>query len=171
MTPEPDRGPVDVFTQPIRLEYDYTPGGARSRFLKALERGAIIGERCGRCGKVYVGGGSGACARCGIPCSEVMDLSDRGTVTAFCIVNLPFAGATIEIPYTSASILLDGADIPLMALIQECPAADVRMGMRVEAVWAPEGERTPSMDTIRYFRPTGGPDAPIDDVLKKMRDA
>ena len=66
---------------------------------------------------------------------------------------------------------VDGADIPLMALIQECPAADVRMGMRVEAVWVPEAERSPSMDTIRYFRPTGEADAPIDDVLKKMRDA
>lgn len=163
--------PIDVFTQPIRLEYDYTPGTARSRFLKNLEQGTIVGDRCSTCGKVYVGGGSGACPRCGIPCDEVVPLSDRGTVTTYCIVNVPFAGATIEIPYTSASILLDGADIPLMALIQECPAADVRMGMRVEAVWAPEGERGPSMDTIRYFRPTGEEDAPIDDILKRMRDA
>lgn len=161
--------PVEVITTPIRLEYDYTPGAARSRFLRNLAQGTIVGDRCTRCGKVYVGGGSGACPRCGIPCEEVVPLPDTGTVTTFCIVNLPFAGSTIEIPYTSASILLDGADIPLMALIQECPADEVRMGMRVEAAWAPEAERGPSMDTIRYFRPTGEPDALIDDVLKKMR--
>jgi len=161
--------PVEIFTQPIRLEYDYTPGGARSRFLRGLEKGKILGERCPSCHKVYVGGGSGACARCGVPCTDVVPLPNTGTVTTFCIVNLPFAGATIEIPYTSASILLDGADIPLMALIQECPADEVRMGMRVEAVWVPEAERGPTMDTIKYFRPNGEPDAPIDDVLKKMR--
>jgi len=64
---------------------------------------------------------------------------------------------------------LDGADIPLGHLIQEVPAEEVRMGMRVKAEWRPESERTPSMDTIKYFKPTGEPDAPIDDVLKRMR--
>jgi uncharacterized protein len=161
--------PVTMFTQPLRLEYDFTPGAARSRFLRGLEQGKILGERCPRCRKVYVGGGSGACARDGVPCEEVVDLPHIGTVTTFCVVNVPFAGQTVQIPYVSAAILLDGADIPLLALIQEVEATDVHMGMRVEAVWAPEGERAPSMDTIRYFRPTGEPDAPIDEVLKRMR--
>jgi hypothetical protein len=35
-------------------------------------------------------------------------------------------------------------------------------------VWVPEAERTYT-DTIRYWRPTGEDDAPIDDVLKRMR--
>jgi uncharacterized OB-fold protein len=158
-----------VVTMPIRLEYDYSPGAGRSRFLRGLERGKILGERCHVCHKVYVGGGSGACPRDGVPTEEVVELPDVGTITTFCVVNVPFAGATVEIPYVSASILLDGADIPLMHLIQEVNAEDVRMGMRVRAEWLPEGERTPSMDTIKYFKPTGEPDAPIDDVLKRMR--
>jgi uncharacterized OB-fold protein len=158
-----------IVTMPIRLEYDYSPGAGRSRFLRGLERGKILGERCHICHKVYVGGGSGACPRDGVPTAEVVELPDVGTITTFCIVNVPFAGATVEIPYVSASILLDGADIPLMHLIQEVNAADVRMGMRVRAEWLPEGERIPSMDTIKYFKPTGDPDAPIDEVLKRMR--
>lgn len=161
--------PVEIIQTPIRLEYQYTPGVARSRFLNGLAEGKILGERCERCHKVYVGGGSGACARDGIPMTEVVELPSVGTVTSFCIVNVPFAGATIEIPYTSAAILLDGADIPIPGLIQEIAAADVRMGLRVAAVWAPEAERTHSMDTIKHWRPTGEPDAPIDDVLKRMR--
>ena len=52
-------------------------------------------------------------------------------------MNVPFAGQSIEIPYTCAMILLDGADISFMGLIQEIPAEDVHMGLRVEAVWAP----------------------------------
>jgi uncharacterized protein len=161
--------PVEIIQTPIRLEYQYTPGVARSRFLRGLAEGRIIGERCDRCRKVYVGGGSGACARDGIPMTEAVELPSVGTVTTFCITNVPFAGATIEIPYTSAAILLDGADIPLNGLIQEIPADQVRMGLRVEAVWAPEGERAPSGDTIKYWRPTGESDAPIDEVLKRMR--
>jgi uncharacterized OB-fold protein len=118
---------------------------------------------------VYVGGGSGACARDGVAMSDIVELPHQGTVTSFCIVNVPFAGATVQIPYTSAQILLDGADIPLMGLIQEVDANEVRMGMRVEAVWVPEGERGPTMDTIKHWRPTGEDDAAIDDVLKRMR--
>lgn len=163
--------PVEVIQTPIRLEYNYTPGVARSRFLMGLAEGRLLGERCDRCKKVYVGGGSGACARDGIPMTDVVELPDRGTVTTFCVVNVPFAGATVKIPYTSGAILLDGADIPLMGLIQEAEADEVRMGMRVEAVWAPEDERGPTMDSIRYWRPTGDPDAPIDDVLKRLHDA
>ncbi len=34
------------------------------------------------------------------------------------------------------------------------------MGMRVEAVWKPDGERQGDHDDILYFRPTGEPDAP-----------
>ncbi len=159
---------VEIIQTPIRLEYQYTPGKSRSRFLKGLVEGKILGERCERCRKVYVGGGSGACARDGIPMPDVVELPNVGTVTSFCVVNVPFAGATIEIPYTSAAILLDGADIPINGLIQEIPADQVRMGLRVEAVWVPEGERTYS-DTIKHWRPTGEPDAPIDDVLRRMR--
>ena len=51
---------------------------------------------------------------------EEVELSDKGTVTTFCVVNVPFYGQQIEIPYVSATILLDGADIGLMHLIQEC---------------------------------------------------
>ena len=161
--------PVELIQTPIRLEYNYTPGVARSRFLLGLAEGKILGERCERCHKVYVGGGSGACARDGIPMTEVVELPHIGTVTSFCVVNVPFAGATIEIPYTTAAILLDGADIPLNGLIQEIPADEVRMGLRVEAVWVPDEERGPTGDSIKHWRPTGEDDAPIDDVLKRMR--
>ena len=56
---------------------------------------------------------------------------------------MPFAGQSIEIPYICAQVLLDGADISFMGLIQEIPAAEVRMGLRVEAVWVAPDERGP----------------------------
>ena len=74
-------------------------------------------------------------------------------------VNVKFAQQVLTIPYVSATILLDGADIGLMHLIQEVEADQVHMGMRVEAVWSPPEERGPTLESIRYFRPTGEPDA------------
>ena len=94
-----------------------------------------------------------------MPTDEEVPLADRGIVTTFCIVNVPFVGHAIEMPYVAASVLLDGADITFQHLVQEIPAAEVRMGMRVEAVWAPRQEWGPSLENIRHFRPTGEPDA------------
>ena len=65
-------------------------------------------------------------------------------------------------PFACAHVLLDGADLPFFALIQECPFDEVRMGMRVEAVWAPKEEIAATFESIRYFRPIDEPDASYD---------
>ena len=140
----------------IHLEYSYTAGGAQSKFLKGITEGRILGQRCQACGKVYVPP-RGSCPTCGVPTAEQVELPGTGTVTTFCVVNIPFAGQAVEVPYVSASVLLDGADIAFFALIQEVPADEVRMGMRVEAVW--DENKRPTLESIRYFRPTGEPDA------------
>jgi len=68
----------------------------------------------------------------------------------------------MEIPYTSALILLDGASLPIMHLIQEIPADQVRTGMRVEAVWVDDADLAPTLESIRWFRPLDEPDVPVD---------
>lgn len=153
-----EEGPVRSVRTPQHLEYRYTPGVAASRFLRGIEQGRILGQRCPECGKVYTPP-RGACAACGVPTEEEVELSGAGTVTTFCVVNVPFYGQRIPIPYVSATILLDGADIGLMHLVQEVEADQVHMGMRVEPVWVDPDERGPTLESIRYFRPTGEPDA------------
>jgi uncharacterized OB-fold protein len=157
--------PVEVVTMPISLSYDYTPGVATSEFLRGLVERRILGQRCTSCGKVYVQP-KGLCPRCGIALTETFDLPDSGIVTTFCVVNIPFAGQAVECPYISASILFDGADVPIFHLVQEVPVHEARMGMRVAAVWA--DELSPNMTSIKYFAPTGEPDVPLDEVLARM---
>jgi hypothetical protein len=50
-----------------------------------------------------------------------------------------------------------------MFLVQECDPDEVRLGMRVEAVWVPEPDRQANLGNIKYFRPSGEPDAEYDD--------
>jgi uncharacterized protein len=152
------REPITVIDTPMRLDYRFTPGRAQSRFLHGMEQGKLLGQRCPQCGSVYLPP-RGSCPKCGVATDEEVDLPDTGTVTTYCIVNVPFYGQKLKIPYVSATILIDGADIGLMHLIQECEADDVHMGMRVQAKWLPEGERSPTMESIEYFRPTGEADA------------
>ncbi len=153
-----ERPPVTTLATPMRLDYQFSAGIAQSRNLRGLAEGKFIGQRCPVCRKVYVPS-RGSCPTDGVPTDEVVELANTGTVTTFCVVNVPFAGQSVEIPYTCAMILLDGADISFMGLIQEIPTADVHMGLRVEAVWAPPEERGYTMASVRYFRPSGEPDA------------
>ncbi len=154
-------GPVTMLATPIRLDFDFTPGVAQSRFLRGLERGTFLGQRCPTCHKVYVPS-RGTCPTDGVATTEDVELAGTGTVTTYCVVNVPFAGQSIEIPYIAAQVLLDGANLSFMGLIQEIPADEVRMGMRVEAVWVAPDELTPSLASVRYFRPNGEPDADYD---------
>lgn len=148
--------PVTMMDAPIRLTYSYTPGVAQSEFLRALTERRILGQRCSTCEQVYVPP-RGMCARDGIALEGTFELPDTGVVSGFCIVNIPFAGQAVECPYVSASITFDGADIPIFHLVQEVDPAQVRIGMRVQAVWSEEPQ--PSMQTIRYFRPLEAADA------------
>jgi hypothetical protein len=144
---------------PARMEYTYTAGVATTRFLKGIASGKILGERAAG-GKVYVPS-RGADPQLGVPTTEQVELPNVGTLVSFCVVNVAFYGQGMEIPYTSGLILLDGSDLPLMHLIQECPVEDVHIGMRVEAVWVDDADLAPNLESIRYFRPNGEPDAVV----------
>ena len=142
----------------MHLDYTYAASPEESKFFRGLKQGRIIGQRCPSCHNVYVPP-RGACPECGVPTTDEVELPDRGTITTFCIVNVPFMGQRITPPYVSAYVLLDGADIPFLHLVLDIDPAEIRMGMRVKAVWRPEEKWGTSMENISHFAPTGEPDA------------
>lgn len=152
---------VKSITTPIALDYDYVTGRAQSRFLRGIAEGRILGQRCVECRRVYVPS-RGACPRCAVRTEEEIQVSDKGTVTTFCIVRVPSENLAFNPPYVCAAVLLDGADIPFMNVMQECALEDVRMGMRVQAVWVPKEQLGPTMSSLRYFKPIAEPDAAYD---------
>jgi uncharacterized OB-fold protein len=160
-----DRDPVTMLVSPSSIEIQHTASLPESTFLRGLEEGKLIGAHAilenGEKGKVYFPAREADPAT-GKQLTEFVELPDRGTVTTFAIINIPFAGQRIKPPYVAAYVLLDGADIPFLHLVTEIDAADVRMGMRVEAVWRPREEWGLGIDNIEYFRPTGEPDAEYD---------
>jgi uncharacterized OB-fold protein len=161
--PRPDAAggdPVTVMTTPIRLSYTHTASADESRYLRALAEGRLLGQRCPVCRKVYVP--PRVCPADGVPTEQEAPVADTGTVTTFCVVNVPFAGQRLDPPYVVAQILLDGADIPIPHLILGLPADQVRMGMRVAAVWRPRSDWTTSPENIEHFRPLDEPDAPYE---------
>jgi uncharacterized OB-fold protein len=135
---------------PVRLHYLHTASPGETAYLRGLAQHRLLGQRCGVCGQVYVPP-RGTCPADGVPTSEEVELPESGTVTTFCIVNVGYPGQKVTPPYVAAAVLLDGADIAFQHLVLGCDPGEVRMGMRVRAVWGEDG--------VSHFEPTGEPDA------------
>ncbi len=164
---QPPENPVKYIESKIRLPYHYVAGDYRARYLRALKDKKILGSRCSATGKVFVPPLMSS-PESFAPCDELVELPDRGVVTTYCVVNIPVIGREVELPYVAASVALDGADVSIFAMIQECKSDEARMGMRVEAVWKADGERTGDHTDILYFRPTGEPDAPRESFINRL---
>ena len=145
----------------VRLEYQVYPGQHYSAYLRGLQAGKLIGGRCPDSGKVYVPPRA-ASPTGGKPTDEYVEVADRGLLTTFTVVRIPFEGQKLKPPYCFGAILLDGSDLPIYHLISGVPYDQIRMGMRVKAKWKPSEEWGPSLENILYFEPTGEPDAPFD---------
>jgi len=158
-----EREPLKSITTPVRVAYTYTPGIAATKYLRGLEKGKLIGGVCDSCGRVYIPM-RGACPRCGVPTSNEVELADKGTIVTLTVVRVPSENIQVDLPYCVANIKLDGADISLTGLIQECEMEDVRIGMRVQAVWKDESEWGLTSENIKHWKPTGEPDVPFSEI-------
>jgi hypothetical protein len=163
----PPEEPVRYVESTVYLPYHYVAGDNRAAYLRALKDKRILGSKCSKTGKVFLPPLPNS-PESFAPCDELVELSHQGVITTFCIVNIPVIGRNVELPYVAASVALDGAAISMYALIQECRPDEVRMGMRVEAVWKPDGEREGSHEDILHFRPTGEPDAPLESFINRL---
>ena len=153
---------IEVQRQLVELDYQYTAGVSASRFLRAIEKGKLLGQKCPVDGRVYFPS-RGSCPSHAVPFNDedVVELPDKGTIVTFSIVRVPSENIPLELPYVTVQVLLDGADTVLMHVL-DADLESVRMGMRVEAVWKPKEEWTTSLQNILYFRPIDEPDADYD---------
>ncbi|MBI4518357.1 MAG: Zn-ribbon domain-containing OB-fold protein [Deltaproteobacteria bacterium] len=164
---EPPKEPVKYVQSHVYLPYHYVAGDYRARYLRALKDKKILGSKCSRTGKVFVPPLLNS-PESFAPATEFVEVADKGVITTFCIVNIPVIGRDLQIPYVAASVALDGAALSIFALILEVQPEAVRMGMRVEAVWKPDGERHGDHEDIMYFRPTGEPDEPMESFIRRL---
>lgn len=157
--------PVASVRTHLRLPFRLSAGRLGARFFEDVRRGRLSGNRCPTCRLVYVPPRP-FCARCWQRCEGWLPVEDTGTVTTFVIVNVPFHGQQVRIPYVLAHLLLDGADATVQHLVGVATAdgtlaapEETRIGMRVRAVWRPRERRTGFLsEDVDHFTPTGEPD-------------
>jgi len=93
------------------------------------------------------------CERCFRSSDAWVDVETTGTVQTFSICHVAWDMERLEEPQIPAVVAIDGSDGGFLHLLGEVGSSQVRIGLRVEAVWRPEDERTGSIQDIAYFRP------------------
>jgi uncharacterized OB-fold protein len=148
MLQAPDSYPIDrpPLKSTLSMPYTLTPGRAAGVFLAETKNRRLVGSRCGSSGLV---------------CVPAQDFCPSSGGADMELVAAPHTGAITGFTQTRAGIIatirIDGADFDFVHRIVGAEFAALKVGMRVEAVWAQTP--TQSIMDIEGFRPA--PDAPV----------
>ena len=134
--------------------YAWDAGVAIGRYLAELKEGRIVGSRCLRCRRTVVPPRA-FCEWCFRPMDEFVPLQDTGTVLTFSLCYVTWDVKRVKEPEIPAVIEIDGASpgMGIMHVLGEVDPQEVKIGMRVRAVWKPPEERTGAITDIKYFKP------------------
>ncbi|MBD3196313.1 MAG: DNA-binding protein [Candidatus Lokiarchaeota archaeon] len=139
------------------VQYAWSLGPAYSRFLEGLKEGKILGIHCHKCKRVIVPPRS-FCEYCYGPTDGWIELPDTGIIETYSVSYLDPDANRIEEPILIGVIDIDGADEHhgFMHYFGEMSKDEIKIGMKVKAVWKPEDEREGSITDIKYFKPLRG---------------
>jgi hypothetical protein len=134
--------------------YAWDTGIGIGTYLASLKNRIILGSQCKSCRKVVVPPRT-ICEWCFRPMDEFVPLKDTGVVNTFSLCYVTWDVQRIINPEIPAVINIDGASPMhgIMHMLGEVDPKNVKIGMRVQAVWKLASERLGSINDIRYFKP------------------
>lgn len=140
--------------QAMEFPYKHSTGETIGRFLAGLkEQKTIWGRRVAGQGIVVPPHGYSEIDAS--PAGEWVAVKDIGTVTAVAVVHHPLNRLhPFEEPFAYVLVKLDGADTALAHVVKD-DVATLKVGARVQAVWAPDEQRIGHMRDIVCFRIVG----------------
>lgn len=142
---------VWIYHGQIKIPNTYSAGAIGSRFLIELrDKKRIMGTRCPACNRVYVPARS-ICKDCFGQLDEWVEVSDRGTVLTYAVDHESKPIQPMATPIIYGIIQLDGADTGFVHMLGEVDPEQLRVGMKVQAVF--KEERVGNILDIKYFKP------------------
>ena len=134
--------------------YAWDAGVAIGRYLAELKEGRLTGVHCSKCRRTVIPPRS-FCEWCFRPMDDWVQLPDTGTVNTFSLCYVTWDMGYLTEPQIPAVIDIDGTKplVGIMHMLGEVGADQVKIGMKVQAVWKPAEEREGSILDIKYFKP------------------
>jgi uncharacterized protein len=168
---EPPSMDGGFMSQMVSLDFIARTSPIGRRFDQQMREGRIVGQRCFQCTKVYVPP-KGFCPLCCVVLDESHEVAvkDTAVVTSFTVITpIQYRGQEEKEEYVLANVLLDGADSTLgQQRIGGITNDQVRMGLRVKAVWnTPEDAKDDGGGArgwgvgamVKHWEPSGEADA------------
>lgn len=136
----------------MALPNQYFAGQVGSKFIISLrDANKILGVKCPKCNKVYVPPRE-YCEKDFTKLNENwVELGNEGVIKNYTVVNYNDRHLPRKAPYVLALIQVEGADTPFAHIVEVPDMSEVKIGMKVKAVFA-----TKTTNTIRdidHFEP------------------
>jgi len=148
-----ESGKVLAVSYQPKAQYAWATGIAIGRFLAGLKAGEITGTRCDQCGRIAVPPRI-FCEWCFRRSDTWVKLPDTGKVNTFSVSYITTDTTRVKTPKIPAVIEIDSANnAGFLHLLGEVKPDEVKLGMRVKAVWVDPTERKGSITDIKYFKP------------------
>jgi len=132
---------MEALTAPHQLAYTYkrSLGPVLSQFFTALREKKILGIR--RSDGTVMVPPKEYDPDTAESLSEMVEVADAGVVKSWAWVNAPRKQQPLDHPFAYALVQLDGADTPMLHVVDTGSESAMKTGMRVKARWAdaPEG--------------------------------
>jgi uncharacterized OB-fold protein len=146
--------PVTVLTDDMYTTYRYSYGRAFNRFFQEMrDHARFVGPRCPSCGKVLMLPQE-FCPVCFVETlDDWVEVPDEGQVKYIVDVTLPFYGQTKPLPYTFVGVVMEGVEGHIGHFLEEAEKDEIRLDMRVKAVWKPKRERKGDFFDMKYWKP------------------
>ncbi|MDD3250792.1 MAG: Zn-ribbon domain-containing OB-fold protein [Smithellaceae bacterium] len=134
--------------------FAYSVGMHGSRFFTEIrDNKRFLGIKCPKCGKVYIPP-RGVCGDCFVQMNDWVEVGPKGVIGTFTILRYAFidpeTGTQKPVPYGYGFVKFDGADTLFQHYINIEDESKIRVGARVEPVWAKH--RKGSIRDIEYFQ-------------------
>lgn len=151
------KGKVLSTTWEPNLEYAWDDGVAIGRYLAGFREGRIVARICYKCRRVMLPPRM-FCELCFRPTDEWVNVKDTGVINTFSVVHVNWDASRRgpdDPPLIPAVIEIDGASkgMGIMHMLGEVDPADLKIGLKVKAVWKNPEERTGAITDILYFKP------------------
>ena len=122
---------------PLDFTYNYRIGRYITRYLEGFKEKKILGSKCPGCSLVAVPPRK-FCGVCNKVMEEMVEVSTEGILENFTVGHVVLEKGRInpaDAPYILGLIKLEGATSSLLAKVEGVAPDEVKVGMKVKAVW------------------------------------
>ena len=137
----------------VRASFNFWVGLPMDKFYDGLKEGKLIGNKCPKCGKVFLPPRK-TCGDCFVRVDEYVDMPETAVLKNFTVTNYKVAerkSRKVKKDIMVGLVQVDGSDTAMMLQIMNTTPAELKTGMKLKIVWNKRLKGHP--DDIRGFEP------------------